>query len=292
MRKRPLSGAIWGLLFLAVGAPCLPAQVEWKNPLKETLQSGKPVLGATVTVGHPEVAAALAEAGFDFLWLEMEHSPITLENLRNMILATRGTPIVPLTRVPFNEPWMPKRVLDLGSLGVIFPFTAWRALAEQAVQSCKYPPAGIRGFGPTLALSRWNLDAASYVRNANENILVIVIIEQQEAVEQIDEIASVPGVDVLFIGVNDLSFSLGVGGQLRHPLVEEAVSKILAAGKRHNLPVGYPSGSAGEINQRIRQGFRFFQTGSDLGLLRAGVATLLPNVEGRETKPAKPGTLY
>jgi 2-keto-3-deoxy-L-rhamnonate aldolase RhmA len=293
MRTTLRSGAPGVLLLFVLGIPAaLRAQVEWKNPLKESLKSGKPVIGVTITVGHPEVAAALATAGYDFFWFEMEHSPITLENLRDMILATRGLPTVPVTRVPFNEVWMPKRVLDLGSLGVIFPFTKTRELAEQAVKSCKYPPEGVRGVGPGLALSRWNLDAASYIRYANRNILVVLIIEQREAVEHIEEIASVPGVDVLFIGTSDLSFSLGVGGRTNEPVVQEAVAKVLEAGKRHNIPVGLPVGSADEINRRIKEGFRFFQTSSDLGLMHAGARALLDKIQGHEAPKPAAGTLY
>ena len=293
MQKTPRFSVTWGLLaiVLSLAAP-LGAQVEWKNPLKESLKAGKPVIGVTVTVGHPEVAAALATAGYDFFWFEMEHSPITLENLREMILATRGLPTVPITRVPFNEPWMPKRVLDLGSLGVIFPFTNTRELAEQAVKACKYPPEGDRGFGPGLALSRWNLDGASYIRYANQNVLVVVIIERKEAVEHIEAIASVPGVDVLFIGAYDLSFSLGVGGKVNEPVVQGAIAKVLEAGKRHNIPVGLPVGSAEEINRRIKEGFRFFQTSNELGLMSSGARALLDRIEARETAKPKPGTLY
>jgi 2-keto-3-deoxy-L-rhamnonate aldolase RhmA len=287
------SSALGAFLFFLLAIPgVLRAQVEWKNPLKESLKAGKPVIGVTVTVGHPEVAATLATAGYDFFWVEMEHSPITLENLRDMILATRGLPTVPITRVPFNEPWMPKRVLDLGSLGVIFPFTNTPELAEQAVKACKYPPEGDRGFGPGLALSRWNLDGASYIRYANQNIVVVVIIERKEAVEHIEEIASVPGVDVLFIGANDLSFSLGVGGKVNEPVVQEAIAKVLDAGKRHNIAVGLPVGSADEINRRIKEGFRFFQTASDLGLMRSGARALLDKIEGHEAPKPASGTLY
>src|SRR5262245_64809133 len=87
----------------------------------------------------------------------MEHSPLTLETVRSMILATRGLKAMPFTRVPVNEPWMAKRALDIGSLGVVFPFTSTRELAEQAVKSCKYPPQGIRGFGAAMAASRWGM---------------------------------------------------------------------------------------------------------------------------------------
>jgi 2-keto-3-deoxy-L-rhamnonate aldolase RhmA len=249
------------------------------NPVKQALASGQAVIGATITAPSPDIAASLAGAGYEFLWIEMEHSGLTLETARNMILATRGLKAVPFIRVPFNEPWLAKRALDIGALGVIFPFTNTRQLAEQAVRACKYPPLGIRGFGPSLATSRWGITGEAYVKFANENVMVIPIIETKEAVENIDQIASVPGVDVLFIGPNDLSFSLGVGGRTKDPIVEEAVAKVLAAGRRHNVPVGYSTGDPAEINRRIEQGFRFFQTSSDLALMGAGARQLLSQIK-------------
>jgi 2-keto-3-deoxy-L-rhamnonate aldolase RhmA len=258
-----------------------------ENPVKRDLKEGKVVIGATVTAANPDVAATLAGAGFDFLWIEMEHSPLTLETVRSMILATRGMKAMPFTRVPVNEPWMAKRVLDIGSLGVVFPFTSTRELAEQAVKSCKYPPEGVRGFGAAMAASRWGMSGSEYAKFANENVLVIVIIEQKQAVDNIEQIASVPGVDVLFIGVNDLSFSLGVGGKTSDPIVEEAVSKVLAAGKKYNIPVGYPAGNPVEINKRIAQGFRFFQASSDLGMMAAGARDLLTKIQRDETVTPK-----
>jgi 2-keto-3-deoxy-L-rhamnonate aldolase RhmA len=259
-----------------------------ENPVKKALKEGKVVIGATVTAANPDVATTLAGAGFDFLWIEMEHSPLTLETVRSMILATRGLKAMPFTRVPVNEPWMAKRALDIGSLGVVFPFTSTRELAEQAVKSCKYPPQGIRGFGAAMAASRWGMSGSDYAKFANENVLVVVIIEQKQAVDNIEEIASVPGVDVLFIGVNDLSFSLGVGGKTNDPIVEEAVNKVLAAGKKHNIPVGYPAGNPVEINKRIAQGFRFFQASSDLGMMAAGARDLLSKIQRDEIGTQKP----
>ncbi len=260
-------------------SPSATAAAITENPVKKALKEGKVVIGATVTAANPDVAATLAGAGFDFLWIEMEHSPLTLETVRTMILATRGLKAMPFTRVPVNEPWLAKRVLDIGSLGVVFPFTSTRALAEQAVKSCKYPPQGVRGYGPSMATSRWGMSGGDYAKFANENVLVVAIIEQQQAIDNIEEIASVPGVDVLFIGVSDLSFSLGVGGKTTDPIVEEAVKKVLAAGKKHNVPVGYPAGNPDEINKRIAQGIRFFQASSDLGLMAAGARDLLTKVQ-------------
>jgi len=268
-------------------SPSAAAPTITENPVKKALKEGKVVIGATVTAANPDVAATLAGVGFDFLWIEMEHSPLTLETVRSMILATRGLKAMPFTRVPVNEPWMAKRVLDIGSLGVIFPFTSTRELAEQAVKACKYPPLGIRGFGPGLATSRWGMSGSDYAKFANENVLVVVIIEQKQAIDNIEAIASVPGIDVMFIGANDLSYSLGVGGKLNDPIVEEAVSKVLAAGKKYNIPVGYPAGTPAEINKRAAQGFRFFQASSDLGLMSTASRDLLSKIQREEGGGAK-----
>ena len=141
-------------------------------------------------------------------------------------------------------------------------------------------------------LLRFQTGNAGYIQFANENILVIVMIEQEEAVRNIEEIASVPGIDVLFVGSFDMSFSFNVGGQPGHPRVEEAILKVLAAAKKNNLVVGYPAASPEEINKRVRQGFRIFLVDSDLDLMQWGARALLSKIEGREISPPKPGTLY
>ena len=112
-------------------------------------------MGVTITTNSVEHAAQVAALGFDFLWMEMEHSPVSLETLRQVVLATRGLPAVPFARVPVNELWTAKRVLDAGALGVMFPFTSTPELAAQAVAACRYPPAGRRGSGAGLASFRW-----------------------------------------------------------------------------------------------------------------------------------------
>ena len=138
----------------ALAAPAW-GQERWENPVRKLLNEGKPVIGATITVNSIDVAAQAANLGFDFLWVEMEHSPITLETFRNMVLATRGLKAVPFARVPVNALWTAKRALDAGALGVMFPFTSTPELARQAVAACKYPPEGKRGSGAGLASFRW-----------------------------------------------------------------------------------------------------------------------------------------
>jgi 2-keto-3-deoxy-L-rhamnonate aldolase RhmA len=247
---------------------------RWASPVKEKLRQGRPVFAATVTVNSTDVAAHLATAGFDFLWVEMEHSPVTLESLRNMVLATRGLAAQTFARVPVNETWTAKRVLDAGVSGVIFPFTSTPELAHQAACACKYPPAGRRGSGANLAKFAWP-DSDRYHDSADENVLVIIIIEEARAVERIDEIAATPGVDVLFIGTSDLSFSLGLRGDQNDPRLQEAIAKVLDAGRRHGKFVGRPAATAEQVKQYVEQGFRLFQAPTDIGLMMAGAKAYL-----------------
>ena len=129
---------------------------EWgNNRLRARLEAGEPVVGLTITTSNLETSALGAKLGFDFLWVEMEHSPVSLDNLRSIILATRGTEAAILARVPFVDLWTAKRVLDQGVRGVIFPFVGDRALAEKAAAACRYPPHGLRGSGAGLAASTW-----------------------------------------------------------------------------------------------------------------------------------------
>ncbi len=262
----------------------------WENPVKKLLREGKPVFGITITVNSVEVAAQAASMGFDFLWLEMEHSPITLETVRNMVLATRGLQAVPFARVPVNELWTAKRVLDAGVLGVVFPFSSTPELARQAVAACRYPPVGRRGSGARLATFRWPAPEG-YYDFADQNIVVITTIEEARALEKIDEIAATPGLDVMFIGTSDLSFSLGLRGQQKHPKLEEAIAKIVAAAKKHNKILGTIVGSADEAKKFMAQGFLFFQAVAELNLMAAGAEQFLGPL-GKSAAPIKTKVLY
>ena len=281
--------AVVALGALSLTAPALYAQSSWENPVKVSLREGKPVIGLTVTIPSSDVVVQAARLGFDFVWIEMEHSPITLETVHNMILATKGEKLVPIVRVPVNELWTAKRVMDSGALGVIFPFTNNVQLARRAVAACKYPPLGDRGSGPLLATLRWPAPGG-YGDFADQNIMVIVIIERKEAVDQIEEIASVPGIDVLFIGPNDLSHSYGFRGRLEPP-VQEAIAKVVAAGKRHNVPLGRVATSPGDVAEFIKQGFTFFQADSELNQMATGARPLL-DAFGKKAVDPKSRPMY
>lgn len=251
-----------------------PPRTKWRNPVKQLLARGEPAIGVVITTNSIEVAAHTASLGFDFLWFEMEHSPITLESLRNIVLATRGLKAIPIARPPVNELWQAKRVLDAGALGVIFPFTSTPELARQAVTACRYPPKGLRGSGASLAQIRWPA-AQGYYDFADEEVLVIAMIEDATGLANIDAIAATPGLDVLFIGPSDLSFSLGLRGDQNHAGLDQAIARIVAAGRRHGKFLGRPALSRQELARFARQGFQFFMTRTDLELAAAGARDLL-----------------
>jgi 2-keto-3-deoxy-L-rhamnonate aldolase RhmA len=206
--------------------------------------------------------------------------------LLDTTLATRGLKAVPFTRIPSNELWLAKRALDAGSLGVIFPFTSTPELAKQAVAACKYPPNGRRGSGPGLATFRWPAPGG-YADFADNNVMVIVIIEEARAVDNIEAIAAVPGIDVLFIGTNDLSYSLGLRGNQNHARHREAVLKVLAAGKKYGIPVGRPAATPESYNEGLKDGFLFFQGPADINLLANGVRALLNPIGKSADDPSK-----
>ena len=249
-------------------------KTKFTNPVKALLKKGKPVIGAVISVNSVEVAAQVANMGFDFLWLEMEHTPVSLETVRNVVLATRGLPAVPFARPPVNELWAAKRLLDAGVLGVIFPFTSTPELARQAAAACRYPPAGRRGSGADLAAFRWSAPEG-YYDFADNNVLVVAVVEDIPGLEHIDEIAATPGIDVIFIGTSDLSFSLGLRGKQDHPKLDAAISKIVAAGKKHGKILGRPALTPDAIKRFQKQGFLFFMSCTDIELMAAGATQLL-----------------
>jgi 2-keto-3-deoxy-L-rhamnonate aldolase RhmA len=245
-----------------------------KNPIRARLEAGEIVFGLTIVTNNLETAALGATLGFHFLWVEMEHSPVSLESLRNLVLATRALPAMVFARVPVVETWCAKRVLDQGVSGVIFPFCSTPELARTAVASCRYPPAGNRGSGAGLASITWP-EPENYYDSADENVMVICVIEQASAVEQIDQIAATPGIDVLFIGTSDLSFSLGLRGRQNEPKLDEAIEKIATAAKRHKKFLGRPAGAPEEVARYRQQGFQFFQSVTEMGLMELGAEALL-----------------
>ena len=269
----------------------MTAQKDWKgNRLRARLEAGEYVIGLTVTSSNLETAVLAAKLGFHFLWVEMEHSPVSLETLRGIVLATSGLEAAVLARVPVVALWTAKRVLDQGVRGVIFPFISDSEMARTAAHSCRYPPAGRRGSGAGLAVSTW-FESGNYYDSADTNILTVCVIEEERALAHVDEIAATPGVDVLFIGVSDLSFSLGLRGRQNEPLLQDAIGKIRAAAQRHQKFLGRPASSAEDVQRFYREGFQFFQSVTELGLMRLGARQILQPL-GIDVSRADKNVLY
>jgi len=251
-----------------------------QNPVKQKLQAGRATIGAWVGIGHPDVAEILAQMGFDWLVFDAEHAPLTIETVQVLIQAMGNHEVAPLVRVAWNDPVLIKLALDIGAYGLVIPWVNNGEEALQAVRSCKYPPRGIRGVGPRRA-SRYGLEFNDYLAKANEEVLVIPQIETRTAVEHIDEILSVEGVDIFFIGPADLSASLGYLGRWDAPPVQEAMDELLEAGKRHGIPAGIFAMSLEHARQCLDKGFQFVALGTVAEFLMRGVTHTLEQLGWR-----------
>jgi 2-keto-3-deoxy-L-rhamnonate aldolase RhmA len=249
-------------------------QTCWRNPVRARLEAGQPAFGITITTSSVEAAAHAATLGFHFLWVEMEHSPVTLETLRLMVLATRGLPAAMFARVPFIELWAAKRVLDQGVCGVIFPFTSTAAKAACAAAACRYPPAGRRGSGAGAAVRAWP-QPGNYYDSADREVMTVCVVEEASALDEIEAIASTEGLDAIFIGTSDLSFSLGLRGKQDEPLLEKAIAAIADAAQRHGKFLGRPAGTPEQVRRYMEQGFLLFQMPTEIALMERGARQLL-----------------
>lgn len=235
-------------------------------------------LGSWLTLADPAAAEILARAGFDWLAVDLEHTPLTLERAQELIRVVSLCGVCPLVRLSANDPVLAKRVMDAGAGGVIVPMVNSRADAERAVASVRYPPAGTRGVGMWRAQG-YGPGFASYLR-ASRAVFVAVQLEHKLAAENAAEILAVPGVDAFLVGPYDLSASLGVPGRFEHPAVRAALRRMLAAGRAAGVPAGYHEVSPDPAPslRRLREGCRFLAYGTDYLFLgesaRAGLARL------------------
>ena len=250
------------------------------NPVKEKMLSGEPTFGTLVSMPSPNVVQVLAASGFDWLWFDLEHGPIPFDALHNMINATAvgDAACIPLTRVPADELWSVKPVLDAGSLGVIFPFVETTQGAADAVAATCYPPAGKRGFGPFYAGSRWGLGLREYAEQADDAILRVMMLESKDAVENVEEIMATDGIDVAFLAPFDLSQSLGVPGQFDSPVYLDALDRLEKATEQAGAIMGTLVLDADTAKAKLDRGYRFLMLGLDIALLEGAAKDILGQV--------------
>jgi len=241
------------------------------NPVRAKLKRGDVSIGTWLTLPDPTAAQLMARVGFDWLTVELEHTPITLETAAQSFAIIAATGAVPLARVPWNSVENIKRVLDNGAWGIVVPMVNSRAEAEAAVAASRYPPLGRRSIGGQLHAANFATDPATYYAHANEEILVVIMAEDVRAIEAADDILSVPGIDAVFIGPNDLLNSLGKKPDFdsADPDFVNAVNHILNTAKKHGVPAGIHVLDADAAQRRRQEGFQFLAIGSEAGMMLA-----------------------
>ncbi len=240
-----------------------------RNNLKQRIKSAETVIGTMVQeVRSPAIAQILKQAGFDFFRIDMEHGAFNLETAAEIIRVARLIDICPLVRVTGPRYELIARVLDQGAMGVMVPRIESRGDVEVLVESMKYPPVGKRGMSSDAPHSGYDFKPLpEFVEINNEDTIAIAQIERQAAIENIDDILSVPGVDVALVGPEDLSVSLGVPGETTHPRVVEAVETMIASAKRNGVVSAIHAGSVEHLQGWLRKGMGMVMYSSDLGFL-------------------------
>jgi len=241
--------------------------------LKARLKRGETLVGTLVTFPSPEVAELMALAGFDYVWIEMEHAPTDFVQAQLMIQAIGGR-CPSLVRIVENrEAWI-KKALDTGCSGIVVPLVMSAAEARTAVDCCLYAPAGRRSVGMSRAHG-YGMSFQDYVKRANDQIVIVIQIEHRAAVENMESILAVPGIDAVVIGPYDLSASFGVPGELAHPEVQQAIGAVKHHCDTAGIPAGIFADDSRAAKRYLNEGFRLIALGLDaVYLWRAAKAAL------------------
>lgn len=220
--------------------------------------------GTWIQIGHPAIAEILANAGFEWIAVDCEHTDIDVKGFSEIARGMYARGAVPMVRVRENDTLAIRQVLDLGAQGIIVPLVNSAEEAKKAVQAAKYPPQGVRGFCFSR-MNNWGVDFDDYAKQANEDMAVVVMIESKQAVENIDLILEVEGVDGVFIGPYDMSGSYGVIGQTAHPIVLKACNTVVKACEKHKKSAGLHIVKPTKENIKIavEDGFTFLALGID-----------------------------
>jgi 4-hydroxy-2-oxoheptanedioate aldolase len=237
-----------------------------RNAFKAALARGELQIGLWSSLCSPIVAEIIGYSGFDWILVDTEHSPNEPPAVLAQLQALQAGTATPIVRPAWNDPVLLKRLLDIGAQAVLVPFVQNAEEAAKAVAACRYPPAGIRGITMSGRGSRYGR-VPDYLKRADAEICVLVQVETGEALSQLEAIASVDGVDGVFIGPADLSASLGHIGNPGHPEVQEAIKGAAARLTAIGKPAGILTASEADARRYIEWGYRFVAVGSDLGLL-------------------------
>ena len=240
--------------------------------IREKMKCGETVIGAHTFYLDPSITEALGLHGFEFVWIDGEHSAFDKANTLSHIIAAAAADTASIVRVPWNDPVLVKPILEMGPDGIIFPMVCSAEEARQAVAACMYPPCGVRGFGPRRANQYGAVSNEEYLAHPEEKFLRIVQIEHVDAVHNLRDILSVEGIDFPLVGANDLSASIGHLGDTKHPEVRALCEEIIQVCKELGRPFGVSLGAGDHeaISYWISKGVSFIGCGDDISYISMG----------------------
>lgn len=259
-----------------------------ENRIRSIWKAGGAVVNGWLAIPSGFSAETMAHQGWDSLTVDLQHGVVDYQKAVEMFTAISTTQTVPMARVPWNEPGILMKVLDAGAYAVICPMVNSRADAERLVAATHYPPLGTRSFGPIRALL---YGGADYPTQANHTVVVFAMIETREALDNLEEIVSTPGLDAIYIGPSDLSLALGCTPTFDDvdPPVVEAIERILACAKSHGVVAGIHNGTPEKALERIAMGFQFVTVSSDARLMAAGAQQVMGKMRAGGAKGSDGG---
>lgn len=256
------------------------------NRMREKLRAGKIVLGAGITLSDPTVTEAIAPS-VDFVWIDLEHNPLTVEAMLGHLIAARAGGCASLVRIPTNDAGWVKRVLDSGAEGIILPRAYSAKEVAAFVSACRYPPLGTRGFGPRRPMNYGRLEQQAYLQQANRDVFVVAQVETVELLAELDEVLNLQGLDSLVLGPQDLSGSMGRPGDTTHPDVVEAMKTIAAKTRKAGKFIGSGLGANPKFAQLLIDcGVQWMQAGNDFEYMIRGCERAFRQIRGDSTAEA------
>jgi len=261
-----------------------------ENGIKSIWKRGGAVINGWLGIPSSVAAENMAQAGWDALTVDLQHGLVDYQAAVSMLQAVSTSNATPLARVPWLEPGIIMKLLDAGAYGIICPMINTRAECEALVKTCRYPPLGYRSFGPVRAT--WYA-GGDYWQHANETVLAIAMIETTTAMQNLDEILSVPGLDGIYVGPNDLALTLGrtPSGNPTDKVVLDAIKTIVQGAKKHGIPAGIHCGSTAMAKDMITLGFQFVTLLADNAFLATAAKTAVAEMR-EESAPAAKGGIY
>lgn len=257
----------------------------YSNRFKRALREGRTQFGAWLMSGTPSTAEALGAAGFDFLVVDMEHTPLETHQMIDTLRAVAGTPASAVVRMPWNDMVMIKRALDGGAQSVLMPFVQDADEARRAVAYTRYPPHGVRGVAGMHRGNRYGT-VPDYFKSGHDELCVMVQIETTAALGRLAEIAVVPGIDAIFVGPSDLAASMGHLGDIGHAEVQKTLRDAARECKALAKPAGIIGGNPDLVAKYVEYGYSWIAIGSDMGFMMSRGAEWLAKARG--SSPAEP----